>query len=132
MNISTSTRDQWPQITVIPLRWACVKVYGRSKGYCERCSLQRGTEYHHRRPRGMGGSKDPLQHSPANLVNLCLECHRWVEAHSAEAYEAGWKVRHGRDEPVEVPIVRRDRTLWLAHDGTLVSKVTKPEGRKRK
>ena len=73
---------------------------------------------HHRQPRGMGGSGDPEQHSPANLVHLCRPCHRWIEANSTEAYEQGWKVRHGQYEPWEVPILKGTLPVYLNHDGS--------------
>lgn len=73
---------------------------------------------HHRKPRGMGGTKDPGIHSPANIIVLCgsgtTGCHGWVEQHRAESYDLGLLV-HRTDDPSAVP-VRLSRGLGLLLD----------------
>jgi hypothetical protein len=54
-------------------------------------------EIHHRRPRGMGGSRDPKTNSPANLILLCPDHHAWVESNRTEALEMGFLVPQGHD-----------------------------------
>lgn len=55
----------------------------------------------------MGGSRDPLTNTAANLVCLCgsgtTGCHGWVEHNKAEARELGLLVRQGHD-PRERPV----------------------------
>ena len=94
-------------------------VLGRSRGICERCAERNATDIHHRRPRGMGGTRHPEIHSPANLLHLCADCHRWVESNSRAAYEFGWKVPHNTLDPVEVPVKRRHVWVYLTREATV-------------
>lgn len=97
------------------------EVLGRDMGVCVRCGRNdEGLNLHHRTPRGMGGTRDPLSASPANLVTLCgsgtTGCHGWVESHRDQAVSEGWIVLRGTD-PSTVP-VRINGYLWvLGHDG---------------
>lgn len=82
----------------------------RAKGICERCGSRRGTNVHHRIPRGMGGSSNEYINRPGNLVYLCgsgtTGCHGWIESHRAEARESGWLVsRFSSLTPDAVPLV---------------------------
>lgn len=84
----------------------------RASGHCERCGVSvvdRPASIHHRRPRGMGGSKSHEWETPECGVVLCgtgtTGCHGYVESHRTEAAEQGWLVprrdpRHPRDVPV--------------------------------
>jgi hypothetical protein len=82
-------------------------VHRRSRQRCERCGTTNAARWslHHRKPRGMGGTKDPMINSPANLLLLCGSgtegCHGWVETHRTEAYEFGLLV-HRNDDPESV------------------------------
>lgn len=84
-------------------------VLERSCGRCERCgrALYPGWSCHHRRPRGMGGTKRIDAHSPANLAALCgsatTGCHGEVESDRTAALKAGWLVRLNAD-PAAVPV----------------------------
>ncbi len=52
----------------------------RAAGRCERCGRETDeVQYHHRRPRGMGGTSRPETGMAANGLRLCLECHDIVE-----------------------------------------------------
>lgn len=78
----------------------------RSGGMCERCGRP-GSNIHHRRPRGMGGTTSP--EDPTNLVMLCgsgtTGCHGWVESYRQLAWEQGWLVpRRDPREPRDVPV----------------------------
>jgi len=44
---------------------------------------------HHRKPRGMGGTFDPLIHDMDNLVALCDAHHVEIHHHPQEAYDCG-------------------------------------------
>lgn len=93
----------WEQRSTVLLRCA---------GRCERCGISIANvpaDVHHRRPRGMGGTRDPEIHSPSNLVVICRGCHGWVESHRSEAMHDGWLVpRRDPRTPGDVPI-------WLYH-----------------
>jgi len=97
-------------------------IYERAGRACERCPRSGGPfSIHHRRPRGMGGTKDPAAGGVPNGVLLCgsgtTGCHGEVEANRVQALADGWLVPQGTD-PATVPI--RHRTLgvvWLSEDG---------------
>jgi 5-methylcytosine-specific restriction endonuclease McrA len=90
------------------------EVYGRSGGKCERC-YHRTTDMaiHHRLPRRMGGTSNPLINDPANLVLLCRACHDDVESNRGNAYLFGWLL-HADDDPrtIAVGILRPEETEW--------------------
>ena len=91
-------------------------IYERACGLCESCTRP-GAEIHHRRPRGAGGSKDPLTNTAANGVLLCSGCHRWIESHRADALDEGWLVRQSQD-PRTVPLLYRgSKWACLTLDG---------------
>ena len=97
-------------------------IYQRAGRCCERCPKSaEGGSIHHRRPRGMGGTKDPAAGGGPNGVLLCgsgtTGCHGEVESNRVQAIADGWLVPQGVD-PATVPI--RHRTLgrvWLDDDG---------------
>lgn len=96
----------------------------RAKDACERCCRPIFSwsphEIHHRRPRGMGGSKDPLTNSLANGVLLCPPCHRFIEAHRDKARSLGWLVRQGQ-APTEAPLYYHgSRWVVLTLDGEIL------------
>ena len=80
-------------------------VLDRAQDCCERCGVGNPADVHHRRARGMGGTKDPEIHAAEALVVLCRDCHHWIETNRAVAEGQGWLVprrdpRHPRDVPV--------------------------------
>lgn len=87
-------------------------VLARDGHCCVRCGIAvQRTFYslHHRRPRGMGGSR--LLHTMANLVTLCGSglhgdrCHGEIENDRDGSTRVGWLVPHGvrpEDWPIEV------------------------------
>lgn len=97
-------------------------VYERAGHSCEVCTAavgdRRGEDHHlhHRRPRAAGGSRRPDTNSPANLLLLCPECHRQIEANREISYGMGWLLRQSQN-PVEVRVlVQRDRWVFLTAD----------------
>ena len=85
------------------------EVVGRSEGRCELCNGPlRPMSVHHRRPRGMGGTRRAWVNEAANLLVVCgtgtTGCHGMIESRRADAYESGWLIRSGMD-PTEVPYV---------------------------
>ena len=76
----------------------------RSGGVCERCLQAYAVQFHHRCPRGAGGSARRVEiNMPANLIHLCQPCHTSVESDREWAYLTGLLVHRG-DSPVEVPV----------------------------
>jgi 5-methylcytosine-specific restriction protein A len=90
----------------------------RSNDRCEVCgSVANYNQIHHRRPRGMGGSKDPLCGSAANGIFVHPSCHAMIESNREQAYKKGWLVHQGHD-PAYVPIKKYSGWVLLNHDGT--------------
>lgn len=104
-------------------------VWARDDACCFLCkvTLWRGQgsySVHHRRARGMGGSKDPVTNSPANLLLLCGSgtsgCHGRIEKHRSWALESGLLVRQGHDpREVEVLVGGRPWPLRLDDEGRI-------------
>lgn len=106
-------------------------VLARDRHCCRRCAMtlhgQRGTDWviHHRRPRGMGGTRRVDTNSPANLVALCTRCHVWIESYRDESRRDGWLVSQ-HDDPERVPLQvgaygddwTRTRWVYLLVDGS--------------
>ena len=95
-------------------------VQGRAFGRCERCLKPTlSGHHHHRRPKGLGGSRLPDRHDVANLVWLCPEDHRWAHANPRAAAESGFIVpRSSGRHPLEVPITNlAGETKWLDNEG---------------
>jgi len=95
----------------------------RSGGLCEVCG-RRAESTHHRKPGGMGGSKDPAAHSPANLLRVCGDgtrgCHGAIESDRAWSYINGRLLRQG-SSPADVPVLLRHGWVLLTEDGQYVS-----------
>lgn len=93
-------------------------VLRRAGARCECCGKARvGMQYHHRRPKGMGGSRDVQTHTPQNVALACDTCHRDIHTHPRQAREHGWIVRQGAD-PRRVPLTLHDgRVVLLTVDG---------------
>lgn len=93
-------------------------IWERSGGRCEMCGTPAANgQIHHRRPRGMGGSKDPLTGAITNGVLLHPNCHAKVESERSWAFDNGWLVQQ-RDEPELTPIMTWRGYLWLTPDGS--------------
>jgi 5-methylcytosine-specific restriction protein A len=89
----------------------------RAKGCCEVCGEARpGMQAHHRRVKGMGGSRRDDTHLPSNAFWLCAVCHHIVHANPEESYRNGWLVRQG-ETPSEVPVWRHGRVVLLTDTG---------------
>lgn len=86
-------------------------VTGRSGGVCEWCHRARATDKHHRINQSQGGGWHP-----ANIVDLCRECHHAVTVNPQWAKEIGLSIEPGTASPAEVPIQRGDGDLYLTDD----------------
>lgn len=85
----------------------------RAGGWCERCGLKRGYEFHHRRPRGMGGSRLDDTNVASNALLLDRDCHADIESERAEAINQGWLVTQNHP-PIDIPV--RYRGAWVYLD----------------
>lgn len=96
-------------------------VYARADGRCERCDrVSFAYEWHHRRPRAMGGSKADDTNVASNCLLLCGVCHRVVEQHRHISLDRGYIVSQG-DNPAAVKVWRFDGWVYLTDDGTVVT-----------
>ena len=97
-------------------------VLERSEGRCERCSTaSAGMQLHHRRPRGMGGSKAADTNTAANCLALCPQCHFNIELSRESALHLGYLVRQGQ-APESQPVFYRGQWVFLNNDGTVGAK----------
>ena len=92
-------------------------VFLRAGGRCERCgrppaSWRAAFQWHHRRPRGMGGSKAADTNTAANCALLCGYCHAHVEKEREASLWGGWLVRRG-ENPAETPLHLNGRWVFL-------------------
>lgn len=103
----------------------------RARNCCERCGRPITGDYsiHHRKPRGMGGTKNASANLPSNLVLLCGSattpggCHTAVEKFRQAAITTGWIVTRTAD-PAKVPIkFPSGRWYLLNEDGTVTETV---------
>lgn len=96
----------------------------RANDRCEICGARAlNHQIHHRRPRGMGGSKDKASGTPANGIWVHPSCHARIESNREEALSNGWLVRQGKN-PAETPFRRYDRWVILNEDGSMSSPQT--------
>lgn len=101
-------------------------VRARDDHRCVRCcESDMGTPLstHHRRNRGMGGSRWPGINLPSNLLTLCgsgtTGCHGWVTDHPREAMAAGLVVSKFAD-PTAMPVYTWRGWVQLTDDGEAV------------
>ncbi|WP_279106188.1 HNH endonuclease [Mobiluncus curtisii] len=73
--------------------------------------------FHHRKPRGMGGSNSPDINISPNLIVLCgtgtSGCHGWVESHREQAYKEGLLIHSGIGNPILTPAFSEYRKSWI-------------------
>ena len=53
---------------------------------------QETAQIHHRKPRGMGGTKNPESRSVANGLYVHFHCHSRIESNRSESLENGWLI----------------------------------------
>lgn len=95
-------------------------VLSRDRFACVVCGLSVQAKHgsvHHRRPRGMGGTKK--KDTPANLITVCGDgtkgCHEWIEMNRAEATEYGYLVS-ARETPKLMEVKYWDDNWYLLDD----------------
>jgi hypothetical protein len=110
----------------------CGIIDARAHGRCERCGIVTTlAQRHHRKPRGMGGTRDPAINSPANGLRVCLKCHNFLERmERGAAYVYGWLV-YRMDNPATVPIKMWDGRWYVLNDDGSKREVPIPQGLRR-
>ena len=92
----------------------------RSRGMCEVMAApacaQFGSQFHHRRPRAMGGTRRPSTNWASSALYVCGPCHAFIESRRLRALDAGWLVRQS-SECVDVAVLWRGRPRYLTPDG---------------
>lgn len=88
----------------------------RSGGLCERCGLEWAVQDHHRRARGMGGTRRASTNAPSALFHVCLKCHNQIESARRRAIEKGWLVPQHK-EPADIPVLYRGQLVRLDDAG---------------
>ncbi len=106
-------------------------IKNRSKEKCEICgSIALYYQIHHRRPRGMGGSKDKVVGTAANGIWVHPHCHVQIESQRDDAREKGWLVPQSLN-PAEVPFKKYNGWVMLHEDGTytMIPSPDRPSGK---
>jgi 5-methylcytosine-specific restriction protein A len=94
-------------------------VYERDGFSCCHCGDADGPfQVHHRRPRGLGGSRREDTNSPSNLLLVCERSHREIESKRDVSRAFGFLVRQG-DDPATVPVRTVNGWVLLNADGSL-------------
>jgi len=92
----------------------------RADNRCEICGLNGANQIHHRKPRGMGGTKNVESRSAANGLFVHLKCHDRIEKNRDEGYRNGWLV-HQWEKSEDVPVKMFDGWKTLSEDGKFSS-----------
>lgn len=93
-------------------------VHGRSEWVCEMCGKARASEHHHRRARGMGGTRRESTSEASNCLHACRNCHRVAEMNRDLAKTLGWLVDQYSD-PASTPVVYRGFPVLLDDLGNM-------------
>lgn len=90
----------------------------RAANRCEVCGIGvgEGAQYHHRRPRRMGGTSDPQAGQASNGMYLHAGCHRKVEENRLRSLGYGWLLPSEAD-PSKSPVVIVGAWRLLSDDG---------------
>lgn len=104
------------------------QVYERAMGRCEICGEYPGIEYHHRRPRRAGGSRQEDTGTAANCLLLCnapgtSRCHALVESHRGLAEMMGWLLTTYANPAVNSVVYRGERVFLGDGGGIAVAGV---------
>jgi len=96
-------------------------VIARSGGICEVCGRRAMTNIHHRRGRGMGGTRRAI-HSPSWLLAVCGQgntsgCHGRIESDRPTAEANGWALPWSVEDASTVPVRLALGLVLLDDDG---------------
>lgn len=95
----------------------------RSSGQCEilatGCTLL-GEQYHHRRPRGAGGTRRPDTNEASNGLLCCTRCHLRIESARTWALAHGFLLTQSSHPTSEPVWWRCSQTVLLDDGGNLI------------
>lgn len=82
--------------------------------------LHTGLQAHHRRARGMGGTRRETTSRVSNGVLACAACHLFLETgERGQARARGFLVSQYAEPAFERVFYRHERWVWLADDGSI-------------
>ena len=91
----------------------------RAQDKCELCGTRcTDGQIHHRKPRGMGGTKNQASRSISNGLYVHFRCHHMIEMNRAKALENGWLIRQSGDPELE-PVRLHSGWVVLNPDGSV-------------
>jgi 5-methylcytosine-specific restriction protein A len=94
-------------------------IHRRANGRCEKCGMPLPTalaQIHHRRPRGMGGTRRRESATASNGMYVHLACHMDIESNRQLALANGWLVQQTH-EPVDVAVKLWNGWMMLDDEG---------------
>lgn len=96
------------------------KIKTRAHGSCEVCGFTIGysAQIHHRKPRGMGGSRSEQSGSVSNGLFIHPKCHAQIESDRNKAMSMGFLIYQG-DDPAKVPVRLWYGWHYLNNDGSV-------------
>lgn len=96
------------------------KIKNRAHGSCEVCGFTIGysAQIHHRKPRGMGGSKSEQSGSISNGLFIHPKCHAQIESNRQKASSLGYLI-YQIDDPENVPVKLWYGWHYLNNDGSV-------------
>lgn len=103
-----------------PLRAVVRQVRDRDGWACVVCAGTDALQTHHRRARGMGGTRRPETNQPQNLITVCAGCHHRIEMNRAHAYRHGLLV-HQTENPAAVPVHTWHGVIFLTPAGSFTT-----------
>lgn len=71
---------------------------------CECCGLGAREQIHHRKARGMGGTRLDSINATSNLFFICHQCHADIESSRSLSLGMGWLVRNAAN-PASIPVL---------------------------
>jgi 5-methylcytosine-specific restriction enzyme A len=91
----------------------------RAKDKCELCGTPAAetAQIHHRKPSGMGGTKNPTSRLVNNGLFVHFRCHQRIELNRAEALKNGWLVLQSGD--LSQPVLLHYGWVVLHEDGSV-------------
>ena len=101
-------------------------IFERCQGVCEMCGMPAmDPQFHHRRPRGMGGTSRKETGSPANALYVHPSCHASIESNRSSSLENGYLVSQSAD-PASVRVLRWGVWVMLNEDGSVTDAGNQP------
>jgi hypothetical protein len=94
------------------------QIADRQYSQCALCGMRvtNGAQFHHRKPRRMGGGRDPRLGLPSNGLLLHSACHDKIESRREWAKSYGWILTWNQD-PATTPVLIAGLWALLGEDG---------------